>query len=554
MSANTAQKRKPSHKSNSEESFDDILSKKASQEIVIGLCGPVGCGIKDVTEKLENHLTASGYKVVSIRVSDLMQSFYKLYHSAYQSDKIIPELSEFIPSPSEKTLGRITKLQNLGNYLRNNFDLHFCAQLAINSISKWREDHPTLSDDPDKIATTERTAFIINQLKNPNEAQLLQEVYGNIFYLVGVLANDDKKIQRLKSLGGSGITEADAYQLISRDRKDDESHGQQLEKTMLYCDYYISYNSENLPRLNSHITRFINLCHNANGITPTLPEIGMYSAYSASLQSACLSRQVGAAICDDAGNILATGRNDVPKFGGGLYRPEDGDNDFRCIKKGEKCYNTEKINKLKYDIGEVIFNSLNNPLLAPGTESITKHKAITHAEAQAIAQKIADDTTVGSLIEFSRSIHAEMDAIVSLSRKANCSTEGATIYTTTFPCHNCARHIVASGIKKVIYIEPYEKSQAIELHEDSITKSEAATDKVIIQPFEGVSPQRFQQYFKASQPRKDKTTGQAIIKSIEVSVTNERAILSKYTQIEDKIAQRLSAQLGEQHAELDTSM
>lgn len=43
----------------------------------------------------------------------------------------------------------------------------------------------------------------------------------------------------------------------------------------------------------------------------------MYSAYAASLQSACLSRQVGAALLDDEGNLLAVGKNDVPKSGGG---------------------------------------------------------------------------------------------------------------------------------------------------------------------------------------------------------------------------------------------
>ena len=45
---------------------------------------------------------------------------------------------------------------------------------------------------------------------------------------------------------------------------------------------------------------------------------------------------------------------------------------------------------------------------------------------------------------------------------------GGTLYTTTFPCHNCTRHIVASGIAKVYYIEPYAKSLALELHNDAI--------------------------------------------------------------------------------------
>ncbi|MFP1452717.1 hypothetical protein ACLB1N_19070 [Escherichia coli] len=34
----------------------------------------------------------------------------------------------------------------------------------------------------------------------------------------------------------------------------------------------------------------------------------MYAAFSTSLQSACLSRQVGAALFDDEGNLLAVGK------------------------------------------------------------------------------------------------------------------------------------------------------------------------------------------------------------------------------------------------------
>lgn len=43
--------------------------------------------------------------------------------------------------------------------------------------------------------------------------------------------------------------------------------------------------------------------------------------YLSSLRSADLSRQVGAVISKDR-NIISTGANDIPKFGGGQYWPE----------------------------------------------------------------------------------------------------------------------------------------------------------------------------------------------------------------------------------------
>ena len=49
-----------------------------------------------------------------------------------------------------------------------------------------------------------------------------------------------------------------------------------------------------------------------------------------------------------------------------------------------------------------------------------------------------------------RAIHSEMDAIC-MAAKVGCSTEGASIYVTRYPCESCARAIVAAGIKKVYY-------------------------------------------------------------------------------------------------------
>ena len=67
------------------------------------------------------------------------------------------------------------------------------------------------------------------------------------------------------------------------------------------------------------------------------------------------------------------------------------------------------------------------------------------------------------LIEFSRTVHAEMAAIVDAARRG-VSVQDCNLYTTTFPCHECAKHIVAAGIRRVVYIEPYPKSQALSLH------------------------------------------------------------------------------------------
>ena len=81
------------------------------------------------------------------------------------------------------------------------------------------------------------------------------------------------------------------------------------------------------------------------------------------------------------------------------------------------------------------------------------------------------------------------------------------MYATTFPCHHCARHIVAAGIDKVVYIEPYSKSLAFELHHDAISPmlNNKPTHVVFLQ-YEGVAPKNMIRLFKHGSPRKSEGT------------------------------------------------
>ena len=66
-----------------------------------------------------------------------------------------------------------------------------------------------------------------------------------------------------------------------------------------------------------------------------------------------------------------------------------------------------------------------------------------------------------------RTIHAEINAILQCS-KFGVGTEGATIYVTHFPCLNCTKSIIQSGIKEICYANDYRNNEyARELLEKS---------------------------------------------------------------------------------------
>ena len=59
-------------------------------------------------------------------------------------------------------------------------------------------------------------------------------------------------------------------------------------------------------------------------------------------------------------------------------------------------------------------------------------------------------------------LHAEANAITKLARSSN-SSDGATLYVTASPCIECAKLIIQSGIKRVVYAEHYRLEDGINL-------------------------------------------------------------------------------------------
>jgi len=101
------------------------------------------------------------------------------------------------------------------------------------------------------------------------------------------------------------------------------------------------------------------------------------------------------------------------------------------------------------------------------------------------------------VIEYGRPVHAEMAAICDAASRG-VSIQQSTLYCTTFPCHVCASLIVAAGVKRVVYIEPYPKSRVPAMYPDSIAlahQEKRLSGRVIFEPFMGVSPPRHADLF-----------------------------------------------------------
>lgn len=73
-------------------------------------------------------------------------------------------------------------------------------------------------------------------------------------------------------------------------------------------------------------------------------------------------------------------------------------------------------------------------------------------------------------------LHAEANAITKVAKSGN-SSQGATLYVTASPCMECAKLIIQSGIKRVVYRDEYRLTDGIDLLERAGVEVEHVCDK-----------------------------------------------------------------------------
>lgn len=479
-----------------------------SKELVIALVGYAGAGTSTAGKRISALLEAQGYTIYKVRFSDLI---------ARLDGKAAPAIEEG-NKEGRSRFDRAEQFQDRGDHIRNVRGHEILAVAAVEEIQKLRGS---------RRAGTEKIAFILDSLKHPAEVGLLRKVYDQSFRLVAVHCHQYERMDRLygdetSTVKYGGVSKEEINRFIERDAKDGRNkHGQSVRDVFHLADFFLdnSPKSHDGAGMNADINRFLKLLLGIDLVRPTAGEKAIYVAFASALQSACLSRQVGAALISSDGRLVATGKNDPPKFGGGTY-DEDSDPDHRCFawkfSEGDiefiGCHNDRKKSALYREIANWMAGRLSIPLasrvIPPEPEwmgmdpSEDRREALAHALSGALAD-ISDEIDgmpgVKDAIEYSRSIHAEMAALMAAAR-GGISTIQSTMYVTVFPCHNCARHLVAAGVKAVFYIEPYVKSLAFELHSDSISPegpddSAAGATQMVIAPFTGVGPRMYDDYF-----------------------------------------------------------
>lgn len=428
----------------------------SASELVLGLVAAVGTDVETVHRIVRERLQVSGYEVQLIKITR----------------DVLPDVEKPEPYDPNDEYARLIALMNAGDKARRRGDYSILALGAAAFINSKR----VIGDESPRP----RRAYIISALKHPEEVERLRAIYPQGFHLIGVHASEERRRRRL--IENKSIRDPTKVQdLMDRDQDGHEKFGQRVADTFHLSDFFVRL-TENERDLEESVWRILALLLGHPYVTPTFDEHAMFMAFVAALHSADLSRQVGAVVATHD-QVLALGANDVPKAGGGQYWASDNrlPEKFQFPDDGRDFVHG-------FDANKVEQQRIIEDILTRGEKASLDRDTLL---------EVLKPSRIRDLTEFGRIVHAEMDALLACAR-AGISTREATLYVTTFPCHNCAKHIVAAGIKRVVFVEPYAKSKAADLHEDSISvgfedPGEPVPDRgrVRFEPFVGVGPRRF---------------------------------------------------------------
>ena len=469
--------------------------KSEGPEIVIVFVAPIGTDLDPVLQAFKESLGTVAYTSGDpIRMSKLLagSDVDEIIELARKAGRLSTE------SESEGLLNSEHKrLMDRGDSYRR--ALGDGAALAMRVIGKIRFERKQVTGAYE--VERSRHAILVRTAKHPAEVRLLRSAYGDRLVVVAVASPREERrrlvlAQLSRDFPDHKQWELDGHAryLLDRDEKDaDVDLGQRVRDSFALADVFLNIHPG--APVNEKVRRIVELLFGRPFHTPTRDEYGMYHAAAAAHRSSAAGRQVGAAAVDPDGELLVTGCNDVPKPGGGQYWPDDKP-DYRDFVLGYDAND-----RMKYEIVADLLDRLQKAdWLSPDRSGSAPALAREALEQEEGVRGPLSGSRVDDLLEFGRIVHAEMAVITTAARRGTPLGK-AVLYTTTYPCHECARLIIAAGIRRVVFVDPYPKSQVPELFGYQVAndgEDDPGPDLIPFQPFEGIAPTVYQRLFTIS--------------------------------------------------------
>ncbi|PQJ72204.1 cytidine/deoxycytidylate deaminase family protein [Polaribacter butkevichii] len=358
-----------------------------------------------------------------------------------------------------------------------NTSIEYIYSLAelTNRLIKAKKQYNDLSQKPTKI--------VIDSLRNSLEIMFFKERYAG-FHMIATKDSNNRALSRVKHRLSKKIKDVTEVERISKKileldhteyKTSDYSKGVFSSPDVYNCiqksDIHIINNRKDdledgkyqnqFFTIEEQILKFISLIQQPGIITPSSSERCMQFAFMAKLNSGCISRQVGAVVTDENYSVKAIGWNDVPsgQTPCNLRSADDYNsekfksNNYSDFEQGKETSNIEVDYKYKdkepYDFPNAIKAYYN------GKDTSINNKDLNGKNCSFCFKTIHNHFEGEKNQVHTKSLHAEENAMLQISKYGGQGLKGGILFTTASPCELCSKKASQLGIKKVYYIDPY---------------------------------------------------------------------------------------------------
>lgn len=470
-------------------------------EVFFALVGATGTDLGRLSKIVSEEIGLYGYQTKTIRLSRIISRISGLT-TDIDGNKLDPIRERHRDCEIESQMDHGDALRTT---LRAKDPLACVSVVSIRALREesTKAERAELTINNASVFSVPNQAYVIQSLKHPDEVRTLRDIYNDSLVVIGAYTPTEARIDELAEQIATSRGDHDrlrwrprAEELINRDQGiHSKNTTQNVRDTFSLADLFVDLTR--VSDAQNAVKRYLEAYFDYRFHTPTPDEFCMYHARASALRSSSLGRQVGAAVATKTGDIVSVGSNEVPKFGGGQYwygdNPDDrdfhGGHDTGVLQR--RILLTDTLRRLKS--GGIIENTFAERKLDELSKKLVSDNPPPWFK----------DAQIRGVTEYGREVHAEMAALTDAAKRG-ASVDGHDLFTTTFPCHNCAKHIVASGIRRVVYIEPYAKSRASQFYPDAIRVDESGIDShVSFEPFLGIAPRRYQVLFESDRRKDD---------------------------------------------------
>lgn len=303
---------------------------------------------------------------------------------------------------------------------------------------------------------------VIDALRNSIELLFFKERY-SAFYMFAVNSQNRRANIRnsIHTVVNKGKLKNVIEEILSIDNEEYHSDhlkignyfSPDLQNCIQKCDIHLDNRKETKQEvftLETQLLKFTSLIQHPGLIPPSNLERCMQVAYTAKFNSGCISRQVGAAICDENFSIKSIGWNDVPKGQVSCKLRDANDLIQKENLKDPMAFSPFEKNEKSSSHFDKVFRHEFRKFYKGVDFSKLNGRNCSFCFKDSYNAYKGDKNQVHT-----RSLHAEENAMLQISKYGGQGLKNGKLFTTASPCELCSKKAYQLGIKEIFYIDPY---------------------------------------------------------------------------------------------------